>query len=863
MSELTKNVKPLDDFNWDEFENSTEIVSKEELDKAYEATLRKVTPHQKVDGTIVTIDKDEVVVNIGYKSEGTIPISEFAYNPDLRIGDKVKVYIVESGEKLVLSHNIAIGVEPEPNYNNIDEEANGNESFILNQDAISEGDNVKKEDLDKKKNYNTNRIDIVYDTSNIDEKQLNDESLTKRDEQGSIYSIDGKKLYKASSNVSELRLAEGLEIICDEAVSFHWSRYVSTKEVYLPKSLKAIGDLAFFNNKSIKKIYCPDSVCYISHANPFAGCIELEDIVTHDNSNNINYHYVIHEGFLFDCINRVLIAELPFKHKGLLDINDKNKISFENWKDLRIQKIGSYAFYGTSFETVILSGNISYSCDIPESCFSNSKVKNVEIPSWCREIAKEAFYQSQLEKINIDSVSRIGERAFCECNIRQISFAKNIYYIGEQAFKDCPLYFVNFEGTPNYIGEEAFSSKNLDTIRYVNKELLSFDFIKRNQDLQKTQLVSAEEATPMVSETRFLSSSVSISIPTSHNAQYFYSTRGISPYEAQVVRLRIPSKNNFLWGVKSEGNYIVLPRYDNVSAVIALDNIYSLTELHYADNTLYQLFLKSDQIFSISTNDKIQLNNHIVRFKHIYKTSNHRYEEKDLQSEFIDSRDYNEFDNSRDTLPTKFISLRKDGKIALIVSGMFISDFEYDSIKAIDNVFLKEEWMRNGKKVIVPFLSMTCVLVSKIIDGIERFGISNEFGDIVVPICYKKIMVCMNYILADNQLYKLEKSGIQLICTDINLSVPIFVYKGIIAVFKSKDSYFAYRKGVLSKVDGDKYVFYSSKDYVEYYNVKNGNLCIEDDTPFEEYESDYSQDELNDMYRDAFDGNPEYESNID
>ena len=75
MSDLTKNVKPLDDFNWDEFENGTPAgVSREELDKAYDETLNKVADHQVVEGTVTSVDKKEVVVNIGYKSDGIIQI---------------------------------------------------------------------------------------------------------------------------------------------------------------------------------------------------------------------------------------------------------------------------------------------------------------------------------------------------------------------------------------------------------------------------------------------------------------------------------------------------------------------------------------------------------------------------------------------------------------------------------------------------------------------------------------------------------------------------------------------------------------------------------------------------------------------
>ena len=111
MSELTKNVKPLDDFNWEEFENGTSVnVSKEELDRAYNETLNKVSEHQVTEGTVISCDKKEVIVNIGYKSDGIIPASEFRYNPDLKVGDKVEVYVENQEDKkgqLLLSHKKA------------------------------------------------------------------------------------------------------------------------------------------------------------------------------------------------------------------------------------------------------------------------------------------------------------------------------------------------------------------------------------------------------------------------------------------------------------------------------------------------------------------------------------------------------------------------------------------------------------------------------------------------------------------------------------------------------------------------------------------------------------------------------------
>ena len=106
-----KNVKPLDEFNWDEFENGTSAnVSKTDLEKAYDETLNKVTEHQVVEGTVISVDKKEVIVNIGYKSDGIIPASEFRYNPDLKVGDKVEVYVENQEDakgQLVLSHKKA------------------------------------------------------------------------------------------------------------------------------------------------------------------------------------------------------------------------------------------------------------------------------------------------------------------------------------------------------------------------------------------------------------------------------------------------------------------------------------------------------------------------------------------------------------------------------------------------------------------------------------------------------------------------------------------------------------------------------------------------------------------------------------
>ena len=110
--ENLKNITPIEDFNWDAYESgdAASNVSKEELEKAYDSTLNKVNDREVVDGTVIAMNKREVVVNIGYKSDGIIPLSEFRYNPDLKVGDTVEVYIENQEDKkgqLVLSHRKA------------------------------------------------------------------------------------------------------------------------------------------------------------------------------------------------------------------------------------------------------------------------------------------------------------------------------------------------------------------------------------------------------------------------------------------------------------------------------------------------------------------------------------------------------------------------------------------------------------------------------------------------------------------------------------------------------------------------------------------------------------------------------------
>ena len=109
MSDL-KNIAPLADFDWDSYENGAANAEKASQEAAYEGTLNKVNEREVVDGTVIALNKREVVVNIGYKSDGVIPMNEFRYNPDIKVGDVVEVYIENQEDKkgqLILSHKKA------------------------------------------------------------------------------------------------------------------------------------------------------------------------------------------------------------------------------------------------------------------------------------------------------------------------------------------------------------------------------------------------------------------------------------------------------------------------------------------------------------------------------------------------------------------------------------------------------------------------------------------------------------------------------------------------------------------------------------------------------------------------------------
>ena len=111
MTEEVKN-SPIADFDWEAYANGETKGEKtrEELTKTYDESLNTVRDKDVIEGTIISLNKREAVVNIGYKSDGIIPMSEFRYNPDIKVGDTVEVFIENQEDKkgqLILSHRKA------------------------------------------------------------------------------------------------------------------------------------------------------------------------------------------------------------------------------------------------------------------------------------------------------------------------------------------------------------------------------------------------------------------------------------------------------------------------------------------------------------------------------------------------------------------------------------------------------------------------------------------------------------------------------------------------------------------------------------------------------------------------------------
>lgn len=101
------------EFDWDSIGKKQDVYSnndRQQLEDLYDKTLSSIVEHEVIDGIVVAKNNREVVVNIGFKSDGVIPLSELRYNPDLKVGDTIEVYVEsqeDAGGQLILSHKKA------------------------------------------------------------------------------------------------------------------------------------------------------------------------------------------------------------------------------------------------------------------------------------------------------------------------------------------------------------------------------------------------------------------------------------------------------------------------------------------------------------------------------------------------------------------------------------------------------------------------------------------------------------------------------------------------------------------------------------------------------------------------------------
>jgi small subunit ribosomal protein S1 len=113
IRKIKKEEVSLENFNWDAYSNKHNFYSSSDranMEAMYDKTLSAIVENEIIDGKVSAMNKREVVINIGFKSEGIVSMNEFRYNPNLKVGDMVEVYVESSEDKkgqLLLSHKKA------------------------------------------------------------------------------------------------------------------------------------------------------------------------------------------------------------------------------------------------------------------------------------------------------------------------------------------------------------------------------------------------------------------------------------------------------------------------------------------------------------------------------------------------------------------------------------------------------------------------------------------------------------------------------------------------------------------------------------------------------------------------------------
>lgn len=728
---------------------------------------------------------------------------------------------------------------------------------------------------------------------------------TKRDINGAVYSKDGKKLFKGCF-VKTFQIPNGVEIICDRAFQPNEKTERSTiRKIILPESVKAIGVCAFANNEGLKEINIPSSVQYISSNNPFGGCFSLNSVL--NQSNN----FIIENDILYSSDYKLLIGAFHTKGSNrIITINPNTEIiganSFWHLKNIsqvvfpsQLQEIGIAAFKYSTILLVDLSA--TRLTHVSEECFQSSAIQEIKFPNSLKEIKTDAFCYSHLKKLDLSNtkVKTIGENAFYYCDLTELILSSclekidksafsnafsnqtkqsivipsSVTDIGDLAFNDDSIIRVDIESKIlSNIGEDIFDGGNLETIRYKEQTIVNHPCIRQYKDDYNVEIIPIDKRAFMKEE------SVTLSLECKEHIEedideYYWQGRidrifNVGSVKVDIMQLRLPTYGEN-YGRRILGacinNVVVLqPKFNSIEIQIAQGkDVYFLTKIDTKYGCLYELFYGTNSVYADFTDCEIEFGDALSAkfYGHMIKIGNElgkTYYGNQIKKKFS----YvicEEHIQRHLYVPLQYISIIKGGKYSIYKSGKCISDYEYDYVSGVDNNI--ESLNCFAVKMTFPKVSTRYLKVGKYINNTLFYGIINEFGEIVIPVKYIELDACRSFILADNCLYVLKNSYFSLLNHNVDLSSPVVVYGGY-AFFKSLEHVYCYNSKRTILLEND-YVIQEGDESNTVFVLKE--MKIEEQYhwhPREISNSDY-QKELDQIYRDAFDNDPEFEWNID
>jgi len=343
---------------------------------------------------------------------------------------------------------------------------------------------------------------------------------------------------------------------------------------------------------------------------------------------------------------------------------------------------------------------------------------------------------------------------------------------------------------------------------------------------------------------------------------------GVGSVKVDIVQFRLPVYGeNFgrhILGACINNVVTLQPKYDSIDTLIAQgEDVYFLSKIETQQGCLYELFYGSQSIYVDFTckeiefgdtidacfcGQKIKIGNEIGKTHYgeeIKKKFKYRTSEEYLQRHL--------------RVPLQFVTLIKGEKYSIYKSGKCICDYEYDTVSSVDNNI--ECLNYYAVKMTFPKVSMRYLKVGKRINNTLFYGVINETGEIVIPVKYKELDACRSFILADDSLYVLKNNLFSLLNDHVDLSSPVVVY-GRYAFFISLGHVYCYDTNQVHLIEND-YIIEEGDDYNTVFVIKEMEIEEQYNWHPREISNEEYQKEMDQLYRDAFDNNPELEWNID